>query len=213
MVHIRDIVAEFSGNDFLLPYFQRELGVKDDDEPVAPVAGVKIVTDESESAAETAAGPGLDAFCRERSLPVVVLRCPYIVGTGMHGLMHKIAAGIYKGTFVHIAGNEARISVVHATDVAKAASIAAGTQGCYTLTDGTDPLIHDLSEAFAYRLGDKRLFTIKPRWARLWYGASYFGTLTTSHTAPDTFRAAFPGFEPASVVNYLKTHVYDQQSL
>lgn len=209
MVQIKDIVADFGGCDFLLPYFQRALGVGEDDEPQPTAAGVRIVTDEAEGSDHAK----IDEYCRERRLPVVVIRCPYIVGTGMTGLTRKIAAGIYKGTFVHIAGNDARISVVHATDVARAASIAAGTQGTYTLTDGTDSTIHDLAEAFAHRMGDKRIFTIGPRWARIWYGKRYFDTLTSSHTADDTFCAVFPDFHPASVVEYLKTHVYDEQSL
>lgn len=209
MVLIKDIVADFGGCDFLLPYFRRQLEVKDDDDPLPSASGVKIVTDEAEGYVDGE----FDDYCRQRQLPVVVIRCPYIVGTGMTGLMRKVAAGIYKGTFVHIAGNDARISVVHATDVAKAASIAAGTQGTCTLTDGMDPTMHVLSDAFAYRMGDKRIFTIGPRWAKLWYGGTYYTTLTTSHTAPDTFSTLFPDFHPVSVVEYLKTHVYDEQSL
>ena len=209
MVLIKDIVADFGGCDFLLPYFRRQLDVKDEDDPLPPVAGVKIVIDESEGCMDGE----FDEYCRQRQLPVAVIRCPYIVGTGMTGLMRKIAAGIYKGTFVHIAGNDARISVVHATDVAKAASTAAGTQGAYTLTDGVDPTVHDLSEAFAHRMGDKRIFSIGPKWAKLWYGRTYYTTLTTSHTAPDSFCAVYPDFHPVSVVEYLKTHVYDEQSL
>lgn len=209
MVFIKDIVADFGGCDFLLPYFRRQLDVKEDDNPLPPVAGVKIVTDETEGYVDGE----FDEYCRQRQLPVAVIRCPYIVGTGMTGLVRKIAAGIYKGTFVHIAGNDARISIVHATDVAKAASAAAGTQGTYTLTDGVDPTVHDLSDAFAYRMGDKRIFSIGPKWAKLWYGRTYYTTLTTSHTATDSFCVVYPDFHPVSVVEYLKTHVYDEQSL
>ncbi len=209
MVLIKDIVADFGGCDFLLPYFRRQLGVKDEDEPLSAVAGVRIVTDEAGGYVDKE----FDDYCRERQLPVAVIHCPYIVGTGMTGLMRKIVAGIYKGTFVHITGNDARISVVHATDVAKAASIAAGSQGSYTLTDGSDPAVHDLAEAFAHRMGDKRIFSIAPRWARLWYGRRYFDTLTTTHTSADTFCTAFPDLHPVDVVEYLKTHVYDEQSL
>lgn len=209
MVLIKDIVADFGGCDFLLPYFQRQWGIADDDETLPATAGVRIETDETEGAEHAE----FDEYCRQRQIPVVVIRCPYIVGTGMTGLMRKIAAGIYKGTFVHISGNDACISVVHATDVARAASIAAGSQGNYTLTDGTDPSVHDLAEAFAHRMGDKRIFNIAPRWAKLWYGRQYFKTLTTSHTAADTFCTVFTDLQPASVVEYLKTHVYDEQSL
>lgn len=144
---------------------------------------------------------------------MATLRCPYIIGTGMDGLPMRIAAGIKRGTFAHIRDNEAHISVIHATDVARAAQLASGIQGAYTLTDITDPSICDLAEALAHRLNDKRLLTIKRSWARWWYGRSYFDELTTDHTAPCTFIEVFPDFRPTPVVEYLKTHVYDEQSL
>ena len=39
----------------------------------------------------------------------MVLRCPYIVGTGMTGMPMEFARRIARGTFCHIKGNEARI--------------------------------------------------------------------------------------------------------
>lgn len=209
MVQIRDIAVDFGGNDYLLPYFRRELGVADDDAPADSMAAVKIVTDTTEPSTDTS----FDDYCRERRLAVTVLQCPNIVGTGMTGLPRRIAAGIYKGTYVHIAGNEARVSVVHATDVARAVAMAAGTAGAFNLTDLTDPTVHDLAEALSWRLGQKRIFTIAPRWARLWLGKPLYTQLTTSRTIPETFSHAFPDFTPVSVTEYLKTHVYDEQSL
>lgn len=142
-----------------------------------------------------------------------MLQSPSIVGTGMIGLPRRIAAGIHKGSFVHIAGNEARVSVVHATDVARAAAMAAGTAGAFNLTDLADPTVHDLAEALSWRLGQKRIFTIAPRWARLWLGKQFYSQLTTPRTTPETFSHFFPDFTPVSVTEYLKTHVYDEQSL
>lgn len=210
MTIIENIALDLCGNDFLLPYLNRELlREHPDDTPIPVIGGVRIFTDETAGNTD----PALDSYCSQNGLPLAVIRCPYIVGTGMKGLIMRIAAGINKGTFVHIAGNEARISVVHAVDVARAAAIAAGTQGTYTLTDTVDPSIHDLAQALAYRLSDKRIITIKPRWARLWYGAAYYNTLTTSHTASCTFCEAFPSLLPVSVTEYLTTHVYDEKSL
>lgn len=209
MVQIRDIAVDFGGNDFLLPYFRRELGVTGDDAPLDSVAAVKIVTDITEPSADTS----FDDFCRDRRLPVTVLQSPCIVGTGMRGLPRRIAAGIYKGSYVHIACNEARVSVVHATDVARAAAMAAGTSGTFNLTDLTDPTVHDLAEALSWRLGQKRIFTIAPRWARLWLGSHFYTQLTTSRTIPETFSHLFTDFTPVSVTEYLKNHIYDEQSL
>lgn len=210
MIKIENIAFDLCGNDFLLPYLERELTREHpDDAPIPIIGGIRICTDETEGNADFE----LDRYCADNQLPLAVLHCRFIVGTGMKGLMMKIAAGINRGEFVHIAGNEARISVVHAVDVAKAASIAAGVEGTFTLTDTTDPTIHNLAEAFAYRLNNKRIITIKPRWARLWYGSTYYTTLTTSHTSPCTFCEVFPDLHPVSVTEYLTTHIYDESSL
>lgn len=210
MTNIENIALDLCGNDFLLPYLERELLREHaDDAPIPIIGGIRICTDETEGNSD----PEVDRYCMDNQLPLAVLRCRYIVGTGMRGLMMKIAAGINRGTFVHIAGNEARISVVHAVDVARAVSIAAGVQGTFTLTDTTDPTIHNLAEALAYRLNNKRIITIKPRWARWWYGSSYYNVLTYSHTSPCTFCEVFPDFHPANVTEYLTTHIYDESSL
>lgn len=207
MFTINNIAIDLSGNEFLEPYVRRQIPAVTPSPDVD--CTVKVVTADSPDWDKPACAP----LASDAPMPVAVIRCPYIVGTGMTGLMQRIAAGIYKGTYVHIHDCQARLSVVHAVDVARAVSTAAGTQGSYTLTDGTDPTIHDLAEALAYRIGDKRIITIKPRWARLWYGSTYFKTLTTDHICKSTFTEIFPDFKPVEVTNYLHTHVYDEASL
>lgn len=204
MTELDGIWLDLCGNDFLLPYFEREFVPEDPENPAPPRAIIRVVQG-AEAVGELPP--------EVASLPVTVLRCQTIVGTGMCGLPMRIAAGIASGRYVQVKGNEARISVVHAVDVARATRVAAGTSGEFRLTDRMDPGINELAEALAYRMGDKRLLAIGARWARLWYGGDYFRRLTTDATVADTFGERFPEFSPVSVVNYLRTHVYDEKSL
>lgn len=205
------IVVDFGSSAFLEPYFERQFAPGPGADPAEPVAGVRVVR--GDAPVPDAPEAEFERYCAQRSLPVAVLACPSIVCTAMRGLPMRIARGISRGTFALIRGSQARISVVHGTDVARAAAIAAGTQGSYVLTDGADPAIADLASALAFRLGDKRLVSIGPRLARLWYGRNYYELLTTDHCQPCTFAEAFPDFKPQIVTQYLRTHVYDQQSL
>lgn len=214
MFLLPNLALSLGGNDFLLPYFERQFPTPtpetdNDSELPPPIGAIRVCIDDAGNDAD----PEFDDYCNSNNLPVCELRCPSVVGTKMKGLPRRIAEGIYRGTYCLIRDNEARISVVHASDVARAAALALGSQGTYTLTDMADPTIRDLSDAIAYRLGDKRLFTL-PTWAaKIWYGSQYYQKLTTDNTYPDTFTESFPDFRPHPVTEYLRTHVYDESSL
>lgn len=213
MILLPPIALSLSGNDYLLPYFERQFPQPDPEsepeaDPMPVTAGIKVIVDD----AGTEADPEFDAYCAEHELPVSVLRCPSVVCTGMRGLPRRLAEGVNRGTLFHIRGNEARLSVVHGVDVAAAAALCTGHAGEYVLTDGCDPAARELCEALAYRMGDKRLFTM-PRWlAKIWLGSLY-ARLTGCTPMESTFAQAFPDFEPKSVCQYLRTHVYDENSL
>lgn len=200
------IVVDLCKNDFLSPYLERQIPEEAD---ARVSCAVRIATDAHQGAED----PAFDDYCAEHGLPVTTIACPAVIGTNMNGQPRRIAAGIYRGTFVHIRDNGARMSVIHATDVARAVSRVAGTEGTFTLHDGCDPTIHDVAEALAFRMAEKRIITLKPRWARLWYGSDYYNILTSNHLLENSFVEAFPDFHPVDTLNYLRTHVYDESSL
>ena len=212
MVRISDILFDLCGNDFLLPYLRREAsiaeGEPDYDKDTEPTRAVRIVTDDTTANTD----PAFDAEVLRLGLPLAVLHCPCIVATGMTGLPRRIAESIYAGRFVTIKGCDARISVVHGSDAARAAMMMAGTVAILSLTDGTDPTIAGLADAIACRIDGKRLFAVGPRIARLWHGRQFYTMLTTDATCPENFSAAYPDFRPTPVTEYLRTHVYDQNS-
>lgn len=142
-----------------------------------------------------------------------VLVCPNIVGTGMTGLPMTIARHIARGSFYHLGGNEARLSTIHATDVARAVELVKDIPGQFTATDCDDPTYHDFAEALAWRINHKRILSLNSRWVR-WIISPQLRRLITDDRRVDgsEFSGRFD-FRPTPVVEYLRNHVYDDESL
>lgn len=162
-------------------------------------------------------------FARGRGHVPVILRCADIVGTGMTGFPRHLVETIWRGTFFHFPGNEARRSVVHAVDTGRivrqlvAGGLPHGDTLTYNVTDGTDPTIHDFAEALAFRLSNKRISTLSTgpqQWiGRRLYGSRKFGLYTTTRTfCSDKIRLEL-AFRPTDTCEYLRTHQYDENSL
>lgn len=153
----------------------------------------------------------------------VILRCADIVATGMRGFPRILAEAVWRGTFFHFPGNDARRSIVHATDLGRIAHTLA-TAGVpdrknmtYNVTDGTDPTIHDIAEALAYRMNNKRISTLSTR-PQQWIGKKIYGEKRYAlYTSSRTFRCEKlkldMAFRATDTCDYLRTHVYDQNSL
>lgn len=182
-----------------------------------------------ESAPTTSGSPLLNMerdfvnACVGAGLRPVILRCANTVGTGMTGLPMRLARWIYRGLFFHFPGNEARISAVHACDVAACVAAAANLPKddanplILNLTDGENPTIHDFCEALAYRLSQKRISSLSTRpqqWvAAVIYGKKRMKLLTTTVTFNSQAARNILKTEPVKVTEYLKSHIYDNSSL
>lgn len=153
-------------------------------------------------------------FCEDKGLPVTILRACNVVCTGMTDTPMRIAEGVNSGLIMHIAGNEARISLIHGIDVAHAANVLAGKDLIVNITDGEETRIDEFIDALAYRMGNKRVFKIKSWMAKILYGKKLLSLLTETATF-DNARAisATEGMELHPVTQYLTTHVYDHESL
>lgn len=161
-------------------------------------------------------------YCRRVSLNPIVLRCANTVGTGMKGLPMELVRWIHRGWLMHFPGNDTRLSAVHAVDIAECVHqlVEKGLcTGALTLnaTDCADPSVHDLCEAFAFRLGSKRIYTLstKPQQfiARWFYGKRLMHILTTTVTFDGLALRKLVDVKPVHVAEYLTTHVYDESSL
>lgn len=154
--------------------------------------------------------------CADVGVAAAVLRCADIIGTGMTGRPRKWIEGIWRGTLLHIKDNNACISVIHATDVAQAVRLAVEKDitGTFNITDGTEPRFDDVLEALAYRLANKRISTLSTRgqlWlGRLIYGRNRWKEYTTSRTFDCSAFANLTGYTPVPVIEYLRTHNYEE---
>ncbi len=150
--------------------------------------------------------------CRARGLAPTLLRCGHIVGTGMNGLPRRMAESIYRGVFVDIKGNEARQSFIHASDLGQAIGLTLGTGEPFNVTDGCDPTMVGFADALSERISQKRLFAVPPKIFRLFYGKDFYSQMTANRTfSSEKLRSR--GFAATPVTEYLKTHVYDDESL
>ena len=231
------------GREFVLPYIERELPkaaitMLSPDElatgDVSPEAAVMLSGTEvyaptegrmlDESTPVDAAHPlakaeeVFTAFCKRKGLRPIILRCTNTVGTGMTGYMQQLVRSIYRGTFFHFAGNEAVLSTVHAAQIAANISSLLRHEGPLpspiNITDGAEHTLTDVANALAHRMNGKHISTLSTfgqKWlGRMLYGAERYGTYTRSLTFAST---ADLNLGTIDTVDYLRTHIYDENSL
>lgn len=173
-----------------------------------------VVAISSATGTDTEAEATVTEAAKRLGAPLAILRPAEIIGTGMTGLPRDIVNRIYRGTFFHIAdANEPRISVIHALDVARAATVAAGHEGIFTLSDGSDPTLKELAEALSHRLGHKRIYSLSGRKARML--ARLFPSIIISgdRKVNMTDSPLFADFRPLTVTDYLTNHHYDENDI
>lgn len=216
------LVVEAPTRGFVLKYLEREFNrdIISPDEATDETGLPWIMLSSTDgSEANDASERAFAERCEAAGCSGLILRLPpFVIGTGMDGLPRTLARGVARGTMLRIKDNQAEVSAVHATDIARVARILAtpGRRSVTTVTVGGQTiLLNDLISALGVRIKDKRVGTIKPRWAKILYGQSLYGDLTTSRTVDDSdLRALLPAdFEFVNPAEYLKTHVYDHESL
>lgn len=215
-------------NDFLRPYIERETGKN------APLFSVMVsstdiyipdeeaIINEDGEIDENSEWYEFEKDFLNSHPEGIILRAAPITGTGMTGKIRQLTEEIYRARFFHFPGNEARKSIVHATDVAQAVAYFAmhgapdGGRRIFNICDGTDPTLHDIAEALAFRLGNKRISNLSTRpqqlIGRFLYGKRYAYYSRSERYNGGALRAA-TGLEPVDVCNYLRTHVYDENSI
>lgn len=209
---------------FIIKYIHRELS----DNPVTPR---QKITEDIETTDSDFTIVTFDDHIIVKSIDgrTVTLKLPMVIGTGMTGEGARMARMIYRGTYFHVKDSTSRVSVIHATDAAKAVRLAMTSdalEGEYAISDFNEPSRHDLAEAIAYRLGQKRIYSLTmkrfasiARWADK-LGIAPFSSkrlkMLTSEALIDTSRwneATADSWHPTPVIEYLRTHDYDHNSL
>ena len=164
------------------------------------------------------------AWVAKENVHAVILRCTDIIGTGMTGFPRELANSIWRGTFFHFPGNDAKRSTIHANDVAGFIAALAekfdgnrGSAEIFNITDGSNPTVHNLAEALAYRMNNKRISTLSTRpqqWiGRFVYGKQKYESYTNTRTFSNAKVLKVSQYSPTAVCEYLRTHIYDESSL
>ncbi len=232
---IKSIAVFAPGRGFLRPYFEREFGeditvrfFTEPDENEIATADYAVMVSSTDiygksCQPERFASPDwehLESSFMEHTnregISHVILRCPLVVATGMDGWPLDIARRITRGTYFHVEGLDGSLSVVHGCDIAAASHQLAQahvSEKCFDICDGCNPTLHDFAEALAYRIGDRRIGVLKPLLGKLLYGKSFFRFVESMPVFSCDALIAECGFRPTSVTEYLRTHVYDENSL
>lgn len=196
-IKLRLVAGDF---DFVRPYVEACIGGVEFTEEAARYTAV--VCDADDVAAMAGRYP-----------EAAVLGCRWLIGTGMTGLPRELAARVWRGTFFHVPGCEIPVSAVHAVDMARAVALTLGRPGIYMVTDGCGHTLDELADAFAWRLGQKRVLTAPVRLARWLPGRSFRSKCAAMDTIDGSDFARLFDFKPVNVAEYLRTHVYDETSL
>lgn len=166
------------------------------------------------------------SFAASNGLNACILRAAYVIGTGMTGFPMWLARGIYGGWLVKLKGNDSRVSVVHAVDVAELAKLfsdklLASPVGTFVeamnVSDGSATTVNELIDALAFRINDKKVWTVSglgARLATLFYDKHRYDEMTTTLTFDDArLLRESDGYNLHRVTEYLRTHNYNADSL
>jgi nucleoside-diphosphate-sugar epimerase len=94
-------------------------------------------------------------WSKESGVNLLILRLPLIAGNNPPGNLGKMKIAINKGHYIKIANNNARKSIVLASDVAKLVLGNTTLKGIYNLTDGVNPFFYQVEKAIEKRVKQK----------------------------------------------------------
>ncbi len=110
----------------------------------------------------------IEDFFEGKEVPVTILRPGVMFGKGIKGGAARMFSDVVSGKYLHIRGNEARLSVVTAYDVARAIKAIFPHGGIYNITDGRDPRWSELAEGMSANAGrHNRMTTLPAKWAAI----------------------------------------------
>lgn len=106
-------------------------------------------------------------WCDQRNVTLTILRPARMFGKGVHGEMKRLFNDVVNGRYIHVRGNEARLSLVCAIDVAYAVKRLHSIGGTYNISDGKGATWIALAEAMSANSGAmKRQIFLPKRWAQ-----------------------------------------------
>ncbi|MDE5585644.1 MAG: SDR family oxidoreductase, partial [Muribaculaceae bacterium] len=108
----------------------------------------------------------LKEWCGQRNITLTILRPARMFGKGVHGEMKRLFNDVVNSRYIHVRGNDARLSLVCAVDVAEAVKRLHPIGGTYNISDGKDATWIALAEAMSANSGAMKRQTFLPKqWA------------------------------------------------
>ena len=105
-------------------------------------------------------------WCGQRNVLLTILRPARMFGKGVHGEMKRLFNDVVNSRYIHLRGNDARLSLVCAVDVAEAVKRLHSIGGTYNVSDGKDATWIALAEAMSANSGAMKRQTFLPKqWA------------------------------------------------
>ena len=157
-------------------------------------------------------------WCGQRGVTLTVLRPARMFGEGVHGEMKSLFNDVVHGRYIHVRGNEARLSLVCAIDVAKAVTSLHSIGGVYNVSDGKDATWIELAEAMSANTGAmKRQTFLPPQWAEVaWRFAAWLPAVKASLSpeilklrsktltlSDEAIRSVLPDWEPYPAIGVI----------
>lgn len=126
-------------------------------------------------------------WCAERDITLTILRPARMFGKGVHGEMKDLFNDVINSRYIHVRGNEARLSLICAIDVAKAIIALRSIGGTYNVLDGVGATWIALAEAMSANSGAMKRQTFLPsKWAdAAWKFTSWIPAVKAS-LSPET---------------------------
>lgn len=149
-----------------------------------------------------------------------VLRLPLLIGTGMTGEIRQRLNAIYRGIYRHIQDVAPQQSVLHARDLPEIIAGLNGVGGVFNVSDGNNPSTREIAEALSARMGAKRIYTVKAKWARIAarfadlfglkdLGSTHLRSVSATRTVDITrLKSKCPDWSPTETVDFLLNHNY-----
>lgn len=105
-------------------------------------------------------------WCDRYGVRLTVIRPARMFGKGVKGEMARLFNDVVSGRYIHVRDNDARISLVCASDVAFAIKILHSIGGFYNITDGKGATWLELADAMSANCGQmKRQIFLPQKWA------------------------------------------------
>ncbi|MDE6786700.1 MAG: NAD(P)-dependent oxidoreductase [Muribaculaceae bacterium] len=157
-------------------------------------------------------------WCADHNVLLTIVRPARMFGKGVKGEMRTLFNDVVNSRYIHIRGNDAKLSLVCASDVAEAIEKLHSIGGTFNISDGKDTKWIELAEAMSSNSGAMKRQTFLPKkWADVaWKFASWIPAVKASLSpeilsrrsktltlSSEALEMAFPDWSPYPTIDVI----------